>query len=86
MLTRAGHPRYGRGAGFKLVLGTGYAMVIWVPETRRRTRDRLDEALAQAEAHAVTAGAAGWVAVVREDGGWPVCTIRRPSAVTGEVA
>ena len=86
MLKRAGHPRYGRGAGFKLSLGTDYADIIWVPETRHRSRDRLADALAQAEAHAASARAAGFDAVVRESAGWPVCRVTRRRPVTGEAA
>lgn len=86
-LKKAGHPAArGRLAGWKLV---GYAErvdVVWLPETRRRSRDRVADALKQAEAHAASAREAGWEATVGEDGGWPVCRVSRPQAVTGEAA
>lgn len=77
MLTRAGHARYGKGAGFKLVLTADSAVVVWIPETRRRSPGRLADALAQATAHAGSARAAGWDATVTDDGGWPACRVSR---------
>ena len=77
MLKDAGHPRYGRGAGWKLAIGRDYADIIWVPETRHRSRDRVVDASAHAVVYAASARAAGWDATVGEDSGWPVCRVSR---------